>query len=67
MAKSSKTTLQVESEDNTKASFWIRTSLVKKLRYISVMDEVTQTEIIDQLLSKYIGDWEKKNGEIPKK
>lgn len=67
MSKSTKTTPPGQSEENTKASFWIRTSLVKKLRYISVMDEVTQTEIIDQLLSKYIADWEKKNGEIPKK
>jgi hypothetical protein len=67
MAKSTKIAPPAEGEENTKASFWIRTSLVKKLRYISVMDEVTQTEIIDQLLSKYIADWEKKNGEIPKR
>lgn len=56
-----------ENEVTTKASFNLKPELVKKLRYISLMDETTQTVIIDKLLTDYIEKWEKKNGEIPKR
>jgi hypothetical protein len=67
MAKSAKSPKESETQDTTKASFLLKTALLKKLRYISVVDEITQTDIIDQLLTKYVNDWEKKNGEIPAK
>lgn len=63
MAKSSNTP---EKEENTKASYWLRSSLVKKLKYIALMSSTTQTEILDQVLTKFVADWEKKNGQIPK-
>jgi hypothetical protein len=68
-AKSTHETCSVlaHSEGNIKTSFLLKRTQVKKLRYISVVDEITQTEIIDQLLSKYISDWENNNGKIPVK
>lgn len=50
-----------------RTSFILRPSLTSKLKYIAVVDQTTQTAIIDRLLSDYIEKWEKKNGEIPMK
>lgn len=48
-----------------KASFNLRPDIIKKLRYVAVVDETTQTDIVDKLLSEYIEKWQKKHGEIP--
>jgi hypothetical protein len=59
-------TKKIEYE-TVKASFNIKPELLKKLRYISVVDEETQTEIINRLLTDHIEKWEKKKGPIPGK
>lgn len=38
---------------------------MRKLKYVALVDQTTQTEIVDKLLSDYIDKWEKKNGQIP--
>jgi|GEM_PF-4404670 len=50
-----------------RTSFVIRPSITNKLKYIALMDQTTQTEIIGKLLTDYIEKWEKKNGAIPVK
>lgn len=50
-----------------------RTSLIlyadtfKKVKYISLMDEIDITEIVEEALNEHVAKWEKKNGAIPKK
>lgn len=65
MAKSAKKV--IASTELVKASFNLNPDRIKQLRYIAVVDETTQTQIIDSLLESYIESWEKKNGPIPKK
>jgi hypothetical protein len=55
MAKKTETEL-------TKASFNVRPELIKKLKYIALVDDTTQTDIVNNLLSDYVEKWEKKNG-----
>lgn len=55
------------TEGTAKASFNIKPELIKKLRYVALMDETTQTDIVDKLLVDFIDKWEKKNGPIPGK
>jgi predicted DNA-binding protein len=50
-----------------KASFNLRPEVVKQLKYIALMEGTTQTQILDDLLTKYIEAFEKKNGKIPLK
>ncbi len=54
-------------EPTVKASFNLRPALVKQLKYIALMDETTQTEILNTQLSKFVQEWEKRNGKIPVK
>ena len=48
-------------------SFILYSDTKKKVNYISVMDEMDITEIVDTALNEYISKWEKKNGPIPEK
>lgn len=56
-----------DQEGTTKASFNLRPTLLKQLKYIALMDDKTQTEILDATLSKFVADWEKKHGKVPLK
>jgi len=49
----------------TRTTFIIRPSIISKLKYIALMEQTTQTAIIDKLLADYIDKYEKKNGPIP--
>lgn len=42
-------------------------NVVHGIKYISLMDEKTQTDIINEALKNYIEQWEQKNGTIQKK
>jgi tartrate dehydratase alpha subunit/fumarate hydratase class I-like protein len=50
--------------ETIKASYNLRPDRVKKLRKIAAQEELTQTEIMDKIISEYIDKWEKKNGPI---
>jgi hypothetical protein len=54
-------------EEKLRTSLHIRKSLMKDIKYISFMDEISQTDIIDQSISEYVNKWVQKNGPIPKK
>lgn len=67
MAKAKNTTTN-ESKGGP-ASFRLDKILMRKVKYISVVDAAypSQTEIMETLLTKFVADWEKKNGPIPLK
>lgn len=54
----------VKEDIPIRTSMIIKPSLIRKLKYIALKDNVTQTAIVDSLVSGFIADWEKKNGEI---
>jgi hypothetical protein len=55
-----------EVEEKTEPqTFRLRPTLLKKLKYIALMDDTTQTDIVDSSLSEFIAKWEKKNGPVP--
>lgn len=55
------------NEEKSKTSFYVRNSTMAAIKYISFIDGKTQSDIIDEVLTKYVSEWEKKNGAIPKK
>ena len=64
MAKSTNTGSNSEKK---RTSFILHADTMKKIKYISLMDEKDITTSIDEALQDYISKWEKKNGPIPKK
>lgn len=62
MAKA--TTKQPDQEEVGKTSFWLRKGISKKLKYIALKDNTTQTEIVDRVLGEFVEKWERKNGSI---
>lgn len=55
----------IETNPETRATFFIEDDLLRKLRYIALMDTITQKDIINNSLRKYVNDWERKNEIIP--
>jgi len=55
------------ASDKTRTSYILHNEIVKKVRYIALMDEREITDVVDKALREYIDKWEKKNGAIPKK
>jgi len=55
-----------ESKENyfIPKTFRIEDRIVDKLKYIAYFEEISQTEIINESLQKYIDTYEKKNGKI---
>ena len=45
----------------------MRPSILKKIKYVALVDQTTQTAIVETLLNDYISKWEKKNGPVPVK
>lgn len=56
-----------EKRELEKASFNLRPEIIRKLKYAALIDQTTQTAILDKLLTDFIDKWEKKNGPIPLK
>lgn len=67
MAKATKKSTEPQEEQSSKTSFMLRDSLSHKIKYISLMEGVSQSKIVDDALSKLVSDYEKKHGEIPVK
>lgn len=64
MAKAAKNTPPANEEPKDKSSFNLKVTILRKLKYISAVDDRFQGDLVEEALEKYITDWEKKNGEI---
>lgn len=53
-----------ELADKVRSTFVIPSELTKKVKYISLMDERLQQDIVADALSEYIAKWETENGKI---
>ena len=51
-------------EGETRATFIVDKALLKKIKYISVMETKLHKDIVNEALSKYIAEWEAENGKI---
>lgn len=67
MAKGIKGSTPSEEDKPHKTTFIVDPALMKKVRYIALMDETEMTGIVKEALSDYVQKWEKKNGPIPVK
>lgn len=56
-----------EPEQKDRGSLYLTPDAMWKLKYIALMDQTTQTSIIEEALTDYFNKWEKKNGPVPKK
>ena len=58
-----------DGNDNTRATFIVSAELLRKIKYISLMDDRLQSEVVGEALSLYVSKWESENGKIriPKK
>lgn len=54
-----------EKKPIEKASFNLNPEIIRKLKYVALMDQTTQTAILHKLLTDHVEKWEKKNGAIP--
>lgn len=52
------------SSDDTRATFIVPAHLVKKIKFIAVMEDRMQKDIVRDALAEYVGRWEKENSEI---
>jgi hypothetical protein len=53
-----------EPEEIRKASFDLKTTTIKKLKYVSAVDDRFQNEILEEVLAEYFTKWEKANHKI---
>lgn len=53
-----------DGNDNTRATFIVSAELLRKIKYISLMDERLQSEVVGEALSLYVSKWENDNGKI---
>lgn len=54
----------VEPSNEIRATFIVNQDLIKKIKYISLVDDSLLKDVIDNALSEYIANWESENGEI---
>lgn len=50
--------------DKTRATFVISAETLRKIKYIALVSDCLQLEIVGDALSEYIQRWEKENGPI---
>lgn len=53
-----------EQISETRATFFIADDLLKKLKYIALIDSAKQKDIINAGLRRHIDEWERKNHKI---
>lgn len=58
-----------KDNDDTRTTLIISSELLRKIKYVSLMENSTLKDIVDDALSLYVSKWEKDNGQIrlPKK
>lgn len=52
------------TQNEIRATFIVSPELLKKVKYISLMDDCLQKDVIDKALRNYINEWEHKNRKI---
>jgi hypothetical protein len=63
--KVSRNSLEVGCKSGeTRATFILKKDVVKKLKYIALIDTRTIKDIMEEIVGGYVSEWEKKNGEI---
>lgn len=57
------------NNDDIRATFIISAELLRKIKYISLMEDLLQKDVVGTALSDYVSKWEQENGKIrmPKK
>ena len=53
-------------EDAAKGTFVADRQVIRKLKFIALVEDCLLKDVINEALKTYIEKWEKKNGEIPK-
>lgn len=53
-----------DSKKEIRATFIVNPELVRKIKYISLIADRLQKDIIDAALSEYISNWEAEHGKI---
>lgn len=53
-------------EDSAKGTFVADRQIIRKLKFIALVEDCLLKDVIDEAFKTYIEKWEKKNGEIPK-
>ena len=58
-----------KENDDTRTTLIISAELLRKIKYVSLMENSTLKDIVDDALSLYVSKWEQDNGKIrlPKK
>ncbi len=54
----------VEKNNEIRATFIVDPELIRKVKYISLVDGSLLKTVINDALTAYIADWESRNGEI---
>jgi hypothetical protein len=57
----------INEREKKVTSFNIYTDTKHKVGYISLIDSIDITQIVEQALNDYIDKWEKKNGKVPER
>ena len=59
----------ISKKEETRATFIVDPELIRKLKYISLVESSLLKDIISEALTGYINEWEEENGKIklPKK
>lgn len=57
------------NNDDIRATFIISAELLRKIKYISLMEDLLQKDVVGMALFDYVSKWEQENGNIrlPKK
>lgn len=53
-----------EAKKEIRATFIVDPELVRKVKYISLMDDRLQKDVINDALTEYISNWESEHGKI---
>lgn len=53
-----------DENDDTRATFIVSAELIRKIKYISLMEDCLQKDIVNEALSLYVTKWEEENGKI---
>lgn len=48
-----------------RTTLYMRGDVLKKIKFIALIEEQNQTETIDKALNEFVDRWEKKNGPLP--
>lgn len=62
--KTSKRISENKSSDGVRATFLLPADTVRKIKYISVMENIFQQDLVAKALDDYINRWEIQNGGI---